>query len=97
MDAGKEMPTAQSCIVVRGLLNCIVDAFLVVEKRVLCKATVKELPLALLSAFYAFNMHYPQGCTNLYSFFECFFMGKKTSNKKTRLSSFIARLENFEL
>lgn len=97
MDAGREMPTAQPCIVVRGSLECIMDAFLVVEKKILTKVPAKELPLALLSAFYTFNMHYPQGCTNLYSFLECFFMSKKTLHRKTRLSSFIARVENFEL
>lgn len=77
MDGGREMPTAQQSIVVRGSLECIMDAFLVVEKKVLCKVPTKELPLALLSAFFAFNMHYPQGCTNLYSFLECFFWAKR--------------------
>ena len=90
-------PLHSHVVVVRGSLECIVDAFLVVEKKVLCKVPTKELPLALLSAFFTFNMHYPQGCTNLYLFLECFFMGKKTPYRKTRLSSFIGRLENFEL
>lgn len=72
MDGGREMPTAQPCIVVRGSLECIMDAFQVVEKKILAEVPAKELPLALLSAFYTFNMHYPQGCTNLYSFWNVF-------------------------
>ena len=27
-----------------------------------------------LTVFYTFNLHYPQGCANFYSFFECYFM-----------------------
>ena len=57
-----------------------------------CKVPLAEIPLALLAAFFSFNMHYPQGCTNFYTFFECFFMGKKTPNKKTRLASILAHI-----
>ena len=91
-DAGLEMPTAQPCVVVRGSLQEPKDAFLVIEKHVWCKVPLAEIPLALLAAFF---MHYPQGCTNFYTFFECFFMGKKTPNKKTRLASILARIANF--
>lgn len=94
-DAGLEMSTAQPCVVVRGSLQEPKDAFLVIEKRVFCKISLAEIPLALLAAFFSFNMHYPQGCTNFYTFFECFFMGKKTPNKKTRLASILARIANF--
>ena len=94
-DAATEMCTAQPCVVVRGSLEDLKDAFLVVEKQIICKIPLREVPLALLSAFFSFNMHYPQGCTNFYTFFECFFMGKKTPSKKTRLASMLARIENF--
>ena len=56
------------------------------------------MPLTLIATFYSFNMHYPQGCTNFYSFFEYHFYGKKKTKKKTRqLSSMLARIENSEL
>ena len=79
-----------------GSLEDLKDAFLVIEKKVLCKVPLNELPLALLSAFFAFNMHQPQGLINFYSFFECVFLGKKIPHEKTRLSSFMARVQNFE-
>ena len=81
-DAGAEMCTAQPCVVVRGSLEDMKDAFLVVENKVLCKIPLGEVALALISAFYVFNMHYPHGCYNFYTFIECMFMGKKTPSKK---------------
>ena len=91
------MNTAQPSIVVRGSMDSPKDAFLVIEKKPLCKVPLQQLPIALIAAFYAFHMHYPQGCTNLYTFFECLVLGKKVPNKRTRLSSVLARIDNFEL
>ena len=34
---------------------------LVVERQVLCSVPIKEAPLALLAAYYTFNMEYPKG------------------------------------
>ena len=36
-------------------------AVLVVERQILCSVPVKEAPLALLAAYYTFNMEYPKG------------------------------------
>ena len=95
-DAGAEMCTAQPCVVVRGSFEDVNDAFLVIEWRILCRVPPTEVPLALLAGFYTFNMHYPQGCTNFYTFFECLFLGKKIPHKKTRLSCMISRIENIQ-
>jgi len=96
-DAATKMCTAQPSVVVRGSLEDPNDAFLVVEKKILCKIPMQEISLALIAAVYSFNMHYPQGCTNLYNFFECHFMGNKTPTKMIQLSSMPARIENFDL
>ena len=45
----------------------------------------KELPLVLVSAFYAYNMHYTEGFTNLYTFLEVVFFNHKKPAKKTNL------------
>ena len=76
------MCIAQPCVVVRGSLEDVKDAFLVAEKKIICKVPPIEVPLALLATFYTFNMHYPQGCTNFYTFFECLFLGRKIPYKK---------------
>ena len=46
------------------------DCFLIVEKKVLSKCSARLAPLALLGAFYAFNMHYTEGCANFYTLLE---------------------------
>ena len=67
------MPTAQPCLIVRGGDGNVKDCFLIVEKKVLSKCSARLAPLALLGAFYAFNMHYTEGCANFYTLLEIFF------------------------
>ena len=64
------------------------DCFLIVEKKVLSKCSARLAPLALLGAFYAFNMHYTEGCANFYTLLEIFF------NKRPpgRISALVGQL-----
>ncbi len=87
------VPTAQPCIIVRGQLDQI-EAVLVIEKKLVTTFNPKEAPLLLLGAFYTFNMHYTEGCSNFYTFFEVVFLNKKKPSKMTRLSGIIARLSS---
>ena len=91
-EAVTKVPTAQPCIIVRGSLDAIKEAVLIVEKQVIATISAKEVPLVLLSAFYAYNMHYTEGCTNLYTFFEIIFFKHKKPAKKTRLTALLASL-----
>ena len=77
--AAEEVPTSQPCVIVTVREQDVKDAFLVIEKNVICRIPYTDLPLALLAAFYTFNMHYPEGCNNIYSFFEAALLGKKHS------------------
>ena len=43
------------------LVQNTVSVHLVVERQVLCSVPIKEAPLALLAAYYTFNMEYPKG------------------------------------
>ena len=81
-DAGAEMCTGQPCVVVRESLEEVKDPFLVVEKKIVCKGPPIEVPLALLATFYTFNMRYPQGCTNFYTFLNVYFWARKFRTKK---------------
>ena len=95
--AAEEVPTSQPCGVVAVQDHSDVkDAFLVIEKKIICKIPHTDLPLALLAAFYVFNMHYPEGCNNIYSFFEAALMGKKHPGRKTCLAAVLATLSNLE-
>lgn len=68
------------------------ETCLVVEKSVTTTMAPMEAPSVLLSAFYAYNMHYPEGCSNLYIFFEVCLLKRKKPAKKTRLTTVLARL-----
>ena len=83
----------QPVIIVRGEKNRIKDAFIVTESHLLCKVPVLELPFLLLATFYIFNMQYPSGCTNFYSFLEFFFLGIEPP-KRSKLQHFITSISN---
>ena len=68
--AAKGITVAQPCILIKGRLSALQETYLVVEKDILCAIPPKEAVTALMSAFYAFNIQYTPGCSNLYSFFE---------------------------
>lgn len=91
-EAIQAVPTAQPCLLIKGKLEKIEDAFLIIEKDVLTKIKPTDAPLVLLGAFYAFNMHYTEGCKNFYSFFETVFFNKNRPAKKTRLAAILAQL-----
>ena len=57
------------------ILVCGADAniqsFLVVDKVIISEVkTFNDLPFALMSAYFVFNICYPRGCNNLFSFME---------------------------
>ena len=92
-DACSLLLTAQPCIIIRGRITAVKEAILVVERIAVATCPPKDLPLLLVGAFYAYNMHYPEGCKNFYTFFEIVFLGRKKPAKKTRLSAIIAKLQ----
>lgn len=91
-EAATKAPSPQPCLVVKGALHAVQEAALVVERQVIAPFPPKEAPLVLLSAFFSFNMHFTEGCTNFYTFLEVVFFKRKKPAKKTRLASIIARL-----
>ncbi len=94
--AAEEVPTTQPCVVIKEVTGSVCDAYLVLEKQIVCKLPPDELPLGLLAAFYVFNVHYPDGCSNLYSFFESALLQKKHGQRKTRLAGVMATLSNMD-
>ena len=89
----KDLTVPQPVIIVRGTLRQPKDAFLASDKMVLCKISIVHTPLALMAAFYVFNMHYTPGCSNFFSIMETYFLGY-TTPKKTRLANFLAQLKS---
>ena len=44
------------------------QASLVTDNRIVCEVPPSNIPLYLLACFYVFNICYPHGCSNFYSF-----------------------------
>ena len=44
--------------------------YLILDQQILCEVQNKDAVFALLSAFFVFNVCYPKGCTNTFSFLE---------------------------
>ena len=51
------------------------QAFLVVDKQVITEMKIQDVPFVLMSAFFVYNIHYPSGCSNFYTFMEVFTLG----------------------
>ena len=47
-----------------------VEVFLVCEQQVITKVTGIEAPMALLAAYYSYNMSYPKGTNSFFTFLE---------------------------
>ena len=45
-------------------------AVIVVEKKPLCDVLLSDLPLAMLAAFYCFDLQYPKGFVNFFTLCE---------------------------
>ena len=54
--------------------------FLITDNEVITEITMIPPPLALLSAYYSFNIQYPKGCINFYSLMEVLFIKKGRSS-----------------
>lgn len=49
------------------------EAVLVVDKQVIDKLDIINIPFALMAAFFVFNICYPKGCSTFYSFLKSMF------------------------
>ena len=86
------MITDDPNIVIRGGIAEAKDAFLVVEKELLCKLPSIDAALILLASIYVFNRRHEGAYTNLFFFLEHSIMGHSIPKKKTRLYNFLAQL-----
>lgn len=89
--AWRELPVPQPLIVVRGCMEQPADTFLAVDRLILCKIKVAHAPLALLAAFYVYNIHYTPGYSNFFQLLECYFLDAKMP-KRSRICNFMAEL-----
>lgn len=94
-DEAAELLIPQPCIMVRGSMAEPKEAFLCIERTVLCKAPCCEIPLILMAAFYVFNMEYTQGLINVYTFLEYTLLNHSLpKDGKTKLKQFLAQMSH---
>ena len=56
--------------------------FLVTDYKILFEIRrIGIVPVVLLAAYFGFNIKYPIGCNNFYTFMEVFFLGHASANK----------------
>ena len=48
----------------------LTETYLVVDRNIVDRVSFNDVPFALMSTFFVFNICYPKGCNNLYTFLE---------------------------
>ena len=68
--------------------------FLVVDKMIVCEITTEEdIPLILMSAFFSFNICYPKGSNNFYSFMEIVTLSFPIDKASSTVKHFLTSLD----
>ena len=84
-EAASKLKVPQPCRLVEGKQgDAITTAHLGVERQMVTLLPATKGLLALLSSFYAFNMHYTEGCINFYTALEMIIL-KKRDLKRIKL------------
>ena len=82
-------------LLVLGESHMAKEMFLMAENTVIFKLKrIVEAPLILISAFYSYNMFYPNGTENFYTFLEYVILDKKPTKLSANLSHFISILKS---
>ena len=89
-----DTPVPQPVMVVRGSLQQPNDVYLAADKVLILKIEINHIPVALMAAFYFFNVQYTPGLANFFAFMETYFLGIKPP-KLTTISNFLAQLNSY--
>ena len=64
------------------------QSFLVVDKMIMCEVkSFYDLPFTFMAAYFVFNICYPRGCSNFFSFMEVITSIKASTTVKHFLSN----------
>ena len=92
-DVALEVGTVVPYVLIVGSVEDARQAFLVVDKHIVMMIDLKFIPFVLMSAFFVYNIHYPSGCSNFYSFMEAFTLGFSLENASPTVKHFVASLD----
>ncbi len=71
-------------VVVESVEEDSLQAYLVVDNRILDRVDIVDLPFVLMAAFFVYNICCSKGCSNFYTFLEIVVL--KYSSEKASLS-----------
>ena len=92
----KEKGQLEPYLLVNGTIEEYGQIFLVVDLEILGEVPINIVPLILLSVFFVYNIRYPPGCSNMYSFFEFMFLNSKHDKYPSSVSHFYSTLHHME-
>ena len=67
---------------------------LVVERQILCSVPIKEVLLALLAAYYSFNIEYPKGIKKCLTTLEILLLDLVPNKVDPKISALLSALTN---
>ena len=71
------------------------QTFLVVDKTIVCEMEVtSDIPFILLAVFFVFNICYPKGCSNIFSFMEVLTLNYPSDRASATVKHFLSSLKN---
>ena len=89
------VPYLAPYILMTGSLHHPEQAFLVVDKTIISEIQgFENIPFILLSAFFVFNIKYPAGCNNFYSFLEVLLLQLPIKKASITVKHFISSLSH---
>ena len=80
------VPSPQPCLVVKHEGSTVEDCYLVIENHIIVKIPITD------ATFFVFNVHYPHGCTNLYTALEAMLLDKAVIGRRPTVTAYLDRL-----
>ncbi len=68
------------------------QAYLVVDNHIVNEVPIADVPFALMAAYFVFNICYPKGCNNLYSFLEVVVLNYSAEKASPSVKYFLAKI-----
>ena len=87
-----EISTPQPCLIVRQSCGKVKDSFLVIERQIISKVQTIDAAIVLFATFYVFNVHFPDGCANVFGALETMLLDRPVNGRKPRISAYLNRL-----
>ena len=88
------IPNLAPYIVVEGDIMAPKQAFAIVDKKVLFMVKFEDIPFILMSLFFVFNVCYPRGCTNFYSFMEIVTLNYPIDKASPTVKHFLSSIDS---